>query len=567
MRRRGTLGAAAGPVSDLAADGLRPPQDPGEARGTARDSLLVAAGAALSRTTGVVRVLVVGAVLGPTWFGNAYQVTNSLPNLIYYGFLAGSLVSSLLVPLLVRHLGSGGPDRAAAICGGFLGVVFTGAALLLPLAVWGLPRLLEATTVGAPDGPAGQVELARVLVATTVPQVFLYAVAGTGAAVLYANRRFTLAAVAPAVENLGVIAVLALVAARYGVARADAPDVPTSELLLLGLGSTAAVGLHAGLQWWGARRCGVPLRPRRGWRDPEVSQALRRAGHAVLQAGLLATQMLALLLVASRAAGGAVALQIALNFYFLPLALVATPVGLALLPRLARLDQAGAMGDFLETFLRGVMLALFVALPASAGYVAVAGPIAHVVGVGQMATPAGFDMIASALTALAVGLAGQALFFIGTQASYARGDTRTPLRSMALQTVVCLVLCGVAVGSSDGEALVPLVAGAYAVASLVAGVHLLLHVVHGSAPFLWQLTQSLTRVFIGVGIMLLPVYGVVALARDAAPGRTGWGLAVVAGSLVGVLTYAGAQAVFRAPELTWLRNGVGRGALDSAAVP
>ena len=38
------------------------------------------------------------------------------------------------------------------------------------------------------------------------------------------------------------------------------------------------------------------------------------------QAGLLAVQTLALLVVASRVAGGAVALQIALNFYFLPIA-------------------------------------------------------------------------------------------------------------------------------------------------------------------------------------------------------------------------------------------------------
>ena len=565
MRRRGTLSAVAEPHSDLLPGVARTSPDHGEARGTARDSLLVAAGTALSRITGVVRVLIVGAVLGPTWFGNAYQVTNSLPNLIYYGFLAGSLVSSLLVPLLVRHLDIGHPDRAAAICGGFLGVVFAGATLLLPLAAWGLPLLLEVATVGGPEGTERQAALARVLVVMTVPQVYLYAVAGTGAAVLYSHRRFTLAAVAPAVENLAVIVVLILVAASYGVTRSDDGAVPLGELALLGLGSTGAVALHAALQWWGARRCGVRLRPRRGWRDPDVSQALRRAGHAVAQAGLLAAQMLALLLVASRVEGGAVALQIALNFYFLPVALIATPVGLALLPRLARLDQAGATVEFLETLLRGVMLALFVALPASAGYVAVAGPIAHVVGVGQMATSTGYDMIAAALTMLTLGLAGQTLFFICTQASYACGDTWTPLRSMALQAALCCGLCGAAVAGSDGPALVPLVGAAYAVASLVAGIHLLLRVVNRSALFLWRLVQSVTRALSGVVVMLLPVYAVTALSRDVAPGRAGWGLALIGGSLVGVLSFALAEALFHSPELSWLRHGVGRRALDPVA--
>ena len=562
MRWRGALGVVAVPDGELPATAKPTKPAPSDARGTAGDSLRVAAGTALSRITGVVRVVAVGAVLGPTWFGNAYQVTNSLPNLIYYGFLAGSLVSSLLVPLLVRQLDTGRPDRAAAICGGFLGVIFAGATLLLPLAAWGLPYLLRAASAGASDGSEHQVELARVLVIMTVPQIYLYAIAGTGAAVLYAHQRYLLAALAPAVENVGVIAVLALVAVEYGAAGSDAADVPVGELLLLGLGSTAAVGLHAGLQWWGAHRCGVRLQPRRGWHDPDVNQALRRAGHAVMQAGLLALQMLALLLVASRVSGGAVALQISLNFYFLPIALVATPVGLALLPRLSRQDHAGATVDFMETLLRGVMLALFVVIPASAGYIAIARPIAHVVGVGQMATPTGWTMIATALAMLSVGLAGQTLFFIGTQASYARADTLTPLRSMGLQTVLCCGLCTAAVAGADGPALLPLVAGAYAIASLVAGIHLLLRVVNVSASFLWRLVQSVTRVLAGTALMLVPVYAVTVLSRAAAPGRTGWGLAVVGGSLVGLATYVAAQALVHAPELSWLRHDIAGRGLD-----
>jgi putative peptidoglycan lipid II flippase len=563
MRRWGALVVVAAPDGELPAAEKRTHSVPDEVRGTAGDSLLVAAGTALSRITGVVRVLAVGAVLGPTWFGNAYQVTNSLPNLIYYGFLAGSLMSSLLVPLLIRQIDTGQPERAAAICGGFLGVIFAGATLLLPLAAWGLPLLLQAAGADGSDGPDRQVELARVLVIMTVPQIYLYAVAGTGAAVLYAHRRYLLAALAPALENVGVIAVLAVVALQYGAAGSDAGDVPLSELLLLGLGSTAAVGLHAGLQWWGARRCGVRLQPQRGWHDADVNQALRRAGHAVMQAGLLALQMLALLLVASLVSGGAVALQISLNFYFLPIALVATPVGLALLPRLSRLDQGGATVDFLETLLRGVMLALFVVIPASAGYVAVAQPIAHLVGVGQMATPIGWTMIATSLTMLSLGLAGQTLFFIATQASYARADTVTPLRSMGIQTLLCCALCTAAVATADGPELLPLVAGSYAIASLAAGIYLLLRVVNVCASFQWRLVQSVTRVLAGTGLMLVPVYAVTSLSRVALPGRAGWALAVVGGSLVGLITYIAAQALAHAPELSWLRHDIAVRAVDA----
>ena len=79
--------------------------------GAARDTMTVAIWTMVSRVTGVARVIVIGAVLGPTFFGNSYQLTNVLPNLIFYGFLAGSLLSSLLVPALVRHIDAGDGAR------------------------------------------------------------------------------------------------------------------------------------------------------------------------------------------------------------------------------------------------------------------------------------------------------------------------------------------------------------------------------------------------------------------------------------------------------------------------
>ena len=84
---------------------------------TAGDSITVAAWTIVSRVTGVAEVRRSSArYSAPTFFGNTYQFTNSLPNLVYYGFLAGSLFSSLLVPALVRHIDAG--DRAASRTGG-----------------------------------------------------------------------------------------------------------------------------------------------------------------------------------------------------------------------------------------------------------------------------------------------------------------------------------------------------------------------------------------------------------------------------------------------------------------
>ena len=98
MKQPGRLAAA-----KAAADGAATPT-PTAALSAAGDSLTVAAWTVVSRVTGLVRIAAIGAVLGPTLLGNTFQFTNALPNLLYYGLLAGSLFSSLLVPALVHHV-------------------------------------------------------------------------------------------------------------------------------------------------------------------------------------------------------------------------------------------------------------------------------------------------------------------------------------------------------------------------------------------------------------------------------------------------------------------------------
>ena len=71
----------------------------------------------------------VGAVLGPTYLGNAFEVSNTLPNLVYYGFLAGSLTSAIVVPALVRHLQAGRADRVSEVSRAVLGLSTAAAAL------------------------------------------------------------------------------------------------------------------------------------------------------------------------------------------------------------------------------------------------------------------------------------------------------------------------------------------------------------------------------------------------------------------------------------------------------
>ncbi len=528
------------------------------ASGPARASVLVAAFTALSRLTGLLRVLLVGAVLGPTHLGNVYQVTNTLPNLLWYGFLAGSLVPTVLVPVLVRQMERGEESSLGAVSRGFLGVVTAASLVLVPVAVVLLPLLLQVATVGVPGTLAEeQVRLSRLLVVLTLPQILLYAVVGTSNAVLYARRRFVLAAVGPSVENIGVMAVLGLVAVRHGLG-GEAAATSTADLVLLGGGSTAAVGANAALQWWGARRQGVTLFPAGGWRDPEVTALVRRAGRSVGTAALLATQTLVVLLLASRVTGGAVALQISLNFYALPIALIATPVGLAVLPELARAWHAHDLGGFRATYLSGVTSAIFLALPATVGYLLLAEPLADGVASGALRGGPGEGMVAGALMALAVGLVGQALFFVTMQAAFASDDAATPMWCMAGQAVVCVALSAAVVTVADGPDTVPLVAACYAVATLVGGVGMLVRVAGRWPELRTVLVGSIARTATAATVMALVVATLVRAVDGLVAGQVGSVLVVLLAGAGGGASFIGTAWVLRSPELAWWVSGLRR---------
>jgi len=66
--------------------------------GLLRSNLVVAAGTALSRLTGLVRVMVLAAIIGRAALGDAYRIGNETPNIVYE-LLLGGVLSATLVPL------------------------------------------------------------------------------------------------------------------------------------------------------------------------------------------------------------------------------------------------------------------------------------------------------------------------------------------------------------------------------------------------------------------------------------------------------------------------------------
>ena len=524
--------------------------------GVAANSVRVAGWTAVSRVTGFGRAVAVAAVLGPTYLGNLFQAVYVVPAFVYQ-FLVGSLFAALLVPPLVRHVDRRDARATERLASGFLTVAAGQFVAVAVVGVLAAPLLLQLFVIGVDDPgvAADQRRVGSLLLALMMPQVVLLAVAGTGAAVMNAHGRFALAAAAPAIENVGVIALMVVNAAVFGTGTRVA-DVGTGQLLMLGLGSTGAVALHAAAEWWGAARVGVRLRLRPGWRSREVREVLRRAVPSLGVAGLDCIRQVAVLPVANRIPGGVVVFQLANNFANLPVALAGKPVGTALLPRLSRLFQQRAYVAVRDEFVRGTALALFVLIPVAVAYAALAVPLAHAVALGEMSTAAGMAALAASLAALAPGVLGDGTFYVAAQASYAIFDARSPLFSMALRTTTSLCGTAIAFSLAPGTAVLVTLGLAISAGNLLGawdlGRRFLATLPVGGA----RLGPSVLRTSGASLLVAGPAYLLAAQTADWIPGRAGDVVAVVAAASLGLAIYVGVQVMWRSPEAAALAGGM-----------
>ena len=511
---------------------------------------------AASRITGFCRVVVVAAVLGPTYLGNVFQATNNLPNLVYMA-LIGALISSLLVPPLVRLVDQGDRLATERLAGAFLGTAMLVFGVVAVLVVLTGPLILELFTVGVADAEqaAGQRAVGRLLLLLCMPQLLLYGVVGTCEAVMNAHGRFALASAAPISENLGVILTMGATGVIFGVGQEAA--IQTEQLILMGVGCTIAVAVHAAIDWWGVRRLGVRLVPRAGWRDPAVREVIRRAVPSLGNSGLDVAQRFAIVVMANGIPGGVVAFDLAMNFYVLAGALCARPVGVALLPRLSRLTLERQMVRFREELVRGASLMFFLAVPAAVGLAVLAGPIAQAITFGAMASAEGRAMLNYALLGLSFGVIGDCALLLCTYACYARLDVRSPLLAMVIRLGVAACGIGAAMTLPQAPILLLALGLIVSIADLVGATFLALRLRSALPSGEERLLPPVLRSTAAAAVTVIPAL-VAATVLPAVLPRGGAQAGVVVASLLGALTYLLVQRVLRSPELKVLSEALKR---------
>ncbi len=486
---------------------------------------------AVSRAFGFVRVLVIAAVLGTTYLGNAFGSANAVSNILFELVAAGAL-SAVLVPTFVELLDRGDQPGAEEVAGGVLGVAMSGLGAVAAIGMLAAPWLAKVLTIGVPADVAGQQQdLVAFLLVFFLPQVVLYAAGTVATGVLHAKRRFLAAAAAPIANTVVMIAFLA--AFRASTGGSVSLTLTTGERLLLAAAGTGGVLAFTGVLVGACRATGFHLVPRRSRGDARVRQLLRHAGWGVVLHTSAGVLLAGAILAGAAVEGGVVAYQVAWVFFLAPYAIFSQPIHTAILPELAREARDGQRERY-ATSVRWAMERIGLSiLPISALMVALAGPGMRLVSFGEAEVGDGPQLLAVALASLCVGLFPYGAFLMLSRAFYARGDARTPgLVAIGVAAVGVVILL---VGSplTEGTARLALIGLAHTAAQAVGAVALLvlLHRTTGGRA-LTPVVGAMVVVSVVAGVLAWAVGGAIA---GSVAGRVGDLLACLGGAGVGGL--------------------------------
>ena len=357
----------------------------------------------------------------------------------------------------------------------------------------------------------------------------------------------------PILNNLVLIAVLILFSKWHDLVTLD--SVTTSQLLLLGLGTTASVAPMGLLLLPVFLRLGKYTFTLRI--EPELRRRIFQL--SVFVFGFVASNQVAYLVMqwlANEQQGGYTAFLMANAFFLLPIGLFVWTISTAVLPRLTREALAESWESFGKTLSSASNAVNFLMIPSAVVLFVLAEPLVNVLLRHGVVTGRSTDLIADVLRFLVLGLVQFSLFQIYIRAFYALQDAKTPF----LVNVVVVVLnmavnlpmfawLGVE-GLAAGQGL------AYS-AGLVIQLRLLRERIGHLG--LYSMLVSGSRLVVASAAMAAVLYVSLQLVRDlTSSGAVSDLVQVVVPLALGAATYLGAAILLRVEEIDYLKRAVFR---------
>ncbi len=346
-----------------------PAQTPSGAGRMARSTAFFSFAMGVSRVAGLVREVVVASYFGVTAAMSAFTIAFQIPNLVraLFGDMA---LQGAFVPVFTELLEKGEKKEAFRVASGvfFLILLFLGAfsALFILLA----PYIVPLFTPGFDDQPALRdltVDLSQIL----FPIVLMLALSGVVVGVLNSFEHFSVPAIAPAVWNIVIIAVL------VGLV----PVFPSDDEIYayaIGVFVGTLVQLLLPMPWLRGR--GGRFEFTLQWRNPHVRRILKLIVPVAFALGLINFSLLINSLFGTLVSDEApAAIDKAFRIYMLPQGLFSIAIATVLFPTLAKLAARDERGELRDRMANGVRQICLTLIPSAAIMAVLAEPITRVV--------------------------------------------------------------------------------------------------------------------------------------------------------------------------------------------
>jgi len=425
-------------LTGLGDEAAEPPTSPAAAaragsattRALAQAGLIVTALFLVSRVLGYVRTLAIAASVPDVAQLGPFYAAFRIPDFLFQLVAAGAL-SSALIPVVAALFATDEEARAWRVVSTVTTLMLSALVVLAGIVLLFAPQLVDIITPGFDEEQLAQTtELTRIMV---LSPLFL-AAGAVATSVLNSRGRFAAAGLAPLVYN-GAIILGAIVL------------VPTFGIAGLAYGVVLGAACHLLVQIPSLARLGARIRPRLDLGDGQARLALTlMAPRAV---GLGATQVVFLVMTSLASEIGADAVTV-FNFAFtllqIPIGVIGVPLGVVLLPSLAREAATGGTAEFRRLLVRGLSMLGYVMLAIAAlGIVVSPDVVTLLFGVADIGEAA-MAATAAALAVFLVGLTAHSLIAVLARAFYALQDTRTPVAAALLAVVVNVIAANILVG-------------------------------------------------------------------------------------------------------------------------
>jgi putative peptidoglycan lipid II flippase len=521
--------------------------------GLLKSAGIVSVAITMSRITGLIRESVLSWLFGAGATYDAYVLGFRIPNLARELFAEGAL-SSAFVPTFTRYLAT--KTRAEAR---ELSNVTATMILVIAGGFCAVGMLLSALVVNAfaPGFHAvpGKSELAASLVRTMFPFLLLLALAAQAQGVLYANHRFAVPAVSPAIFNAA--SVLSGLALGYWLG----PGFGISAVRGMAIGVVVGGAAQLAFLLPGVWKAGFAWRPQWNLRHEGVLHILGLMGPALIGN---ASGQINVLVNTSFAAGlrdasghvmnGPVSwLAYAYRFFILPLGIFGVAIASAALPRISRSAAHRDFAEFRQILSRSLLMILLLTIPASVGLAILGESMIGIVYQHGKFLAYDTQQTALALSCYAAGLAGYSALKLIAPAFYALGDSRTPmvvsLVSVLVNAVAAYTMVRVAGFGHAGLALTTSVVSTFSSLTLLILMASRIGGLDGR-----EMLIGVAKIVVAAFLMGAVCRGVV-VASHALPVAPGWARIadVAVGIPAGLGTYYAIARALRVPELAHTR--------------